>query len=37
LIKFLDGLSVRKKLGLTVDSEKTEGERVYRVIQPQAA
>jgi hypothetical protein len=28
---------VRKKLGLTLDSEKTNGERVYRVIEPQAA
>jgi Protein of unknown function (DUF3489) len=39
---FLAGV-VRKKLGLTLDSEKTDGERVYRVIeastsaQPQAA
>jgi hypothetical protein len=33
---FLAGV-VRKKLGLTLDSEKTEGERVYRVIDPQAA
>ena len=37
---FLAGV-VRKKLGLTLDSEKTEGERVYRVIdngaEPQAA
>jgi hypothetical protein len=33
---FLAGV-VRKKLGLTLDSEKTEGERVYRVIAPQAA
>jgi hypothetical protein len=28
---------VRKKLGLTLQSEKTDGERVYRVIEPQAA
>jgi hypothetical protein len=28
---------VHKKLGLTVDSEKPDGERVYRVIEPQAA
>ena len=33
---FLAGV-VRKKLGLTLDSEKTEGERVYRVIERQAA
>ena len=33
---FLAGV-VRKKLGLTLDSEKTEGERVYRVIEPRAA
>jgi hypothetical protein len=33
---FLAGV-VRKKLGLTLDSEKMEGERVYRVIEPQAA
>jgi hypothetical protein len=33
---FLAGV-VCKKLGLTLDSEKTEGERVYRVIEPQAA
>jgi hypothetical protein len=33
---FLAGV-VRKKLGLTLQSEKTEGERVYRVIEPQAA
>ena len=33
---FLAGV-VRKKLGLTLDSEKTEGERVYRTIEPQAA
>ena len=33
---FLAGV-VRKKLGLTLDSEKTDGERVYRVIAPQAA
>jgi hypothetical protein len=33
---FLAGV-VRKKLGLTVQSEKTDGERVYRVIEPQAA
>jgi hypothetical protein len=33
---FLTGV-VRKKLGLTLDSEKTDGERVYRVIEPQAA
>ena len=33
---FLAGV-VRKKLGLTLDSEKTEGERVYRVIEPKAA
>ena len=33
---FLAGV-VRKKLGLTLDSEKTDGERVYRVIEPQAA
>ena len=38
---FLAGV-VRKKLGLTLQSDKTEGERVYRVIgsdeaEPQAA
>ena len=33
---FLAGV-VRKKLGLTLQSEKTDGERVYCVIQPQAA
>jgi hypothetical protein len=33
---FLPGV-VRKKLGLTLDSEKTDGERVYRVIEPQVA
>jgi hypothetical protein len=33
---FLAGV-VRKKLGLTLGSEKTDGERVYRVIEPQAA
>ena len=33
---FLAGV-VRKKLGLTLDSEKTEGKRVYRVIERQAA
>jgi Protein of unknown function (DUF3489) len=39
---FLAGV-VRKKLGLTLQSDKTEGERVYRVIRtgegakPQAA
>jgi uncharacterized protein DUF3489 len=33
---FLAGV-VRKKLGLTLDSEKTQGERVYRVIERQAA
>jgi hypothetical protein len=33
---FLAGV-VRKKLGLTLQSEKTEGERVYRVIEQQAA
>ena len=33
---FLAGV-VRKKLRLTLDSENTEGERVYRVIEPQAA
>ena len=33
---FLAGV-VRKKLGLTLDSEKTDGERVYRVIERQAA
>jgi hypothetical protein len=30
-IEFLAGV-VRKKLGLTLQSDKTEGERVYRVI-----
>ena len=33
---FLAGV-VRKKLGLTLDSEKPDGERVYRLIEPQAA
>jgi hypothetical protein len=33
---FLAGV-VRKKLGLTLQSNKTDGERVYRVIEPQAA
>jgi hypothetical protein len=33
---FLAGV-VRKKLGLTLDSEKPDGERVYRVIEPRAA
>jgi hypothetical protein len=33
---FLAGV-VRKKLGLTLQSEKTDGERVYRVIEPQPA
>ena len=33
---FLAGV-VRKKLGLTLQSDKTDGERVYRVIAPQAA
>jgi hypothetical protein len=33
---FLAGV-VRKKLGLTLRSDKTDGERVYRVIEPQAA
>jgi hypothetical protein len=33
---FLAGV-VRKKLRLTLQSEKTDGERVYRVIEPQAA
>jgi hypothetical protein len=33
---FLAGV-VRKKLALTLQSEKTDGERVYRVIEPQAA
>ena len=33
---FLAGV-VRNKLGLTLQSEKTDGERVYRVIEPQAA
>ena len=33
---FLAGV-VRKKLGLTVQSDKPDGERVYRVIEPQAA
>jgi hypothetical protein len=28
---------VRKKLGLPLQSEKTDGERVYRAIEPQAA
>lgn len=33
---FLAGV-VRKKLGLTLQSDKTDGERVYRVIEPRAA
>ena len=33
---FLAGV-VRKKLGLTLQSDKTDRERVYRVIEPQAA
>ena len=33
---FLAGV-VRKKLGLTLQSDKTDGERFYRVIEPQAA
>ena len=33
---FLAGV-VRKKLGLTLQSAKTDGERVYRVIEQQAA
>src|SRR6202049_880715 len=33
---FLAGV-VRKKLGLTLQSDKTDDERVYRVIEPQAA
>ena len=33
---FLAGV-VRKKFGLTLQSEKTDGERVYHVIEPQAA
>ena len=33
---FLAGV-VRRKLGLSLQSEKTDGERVYRVIEPQAA
>jgi Protein of unknown function (DUF3489) len=33
---FLAGV-VRKKLSLTLDSEKTDGERVYRVIEQNAA
>jgi hypothetical protein len=33
---FLAGV-VRKKLGLTLQSEKTDGERIYRVIEPQEA
>ena len=33
---FLAGV-VRKKLSLTLQSDKTDGERVYRVIEPQAA
>jgi hypothetical protein len=28
---------VHKKVGLTLQSEKTDGERVYRLIEPQAA
>jgi hypothetical protein len=35
-VAFLAGV-VRKKLGLTLQSDKTDGERVYRVIEPQAA
>ena len=27
--------AVRKKLGLTLVSEKTDGERVYRIVSPQ--
>jgi hypothetical protein len=33
---FLAGV-VRKKLSLTLQSDKTDGERLYRVIEPQAA
>jgi hypothetical protein len=33
---FLAGV-VRRKLGLTLQYEKMDGERVYRVIEPQAA
>ena len=33
---FLAGV-VRKKLSLTLQSDKTDGERFYRVIEPQAA
>jgi hypothetical protein len=33
---FLAGV-VRKKLGLTLQSEKTDGERIYQVIEPQEA
>ena len=33
---FLAGV-VRRKLGLTLQSEMPDGERVYRVIEPQAA
>jgi hypothetical protein len=33
---FLAGV-VRRNLGLTLQSDKTDGERVYRVIEPQAA
>jgi hypothetical protein len=33
---FLAGV-VRKKLGLMLQSDKTDGERVYRLIEPQAA
>jgi hypothetical protein len=33
---FLAGV-VRKKLGLTLQSEKTDGERIYHVIEPQEA